>query len=429
MKLLLLTPQLPYPPQQGTSLRNFHIMRGLAADHEITLLSFLEPGQTVDPPQIAPLIELCHHIETVPAPARSTGLRLRQLLTTHLPDMAHRLYSPVFADRLRHLLAAYRFDVVQIEGIELARYLDVIRVANRGVKIVFDNHNAETELQRRNMQTDWQQPRRWLAAAYSWMQVGRLARFERWACASADWVTAVSETDKRHLQSLLSNLPISQSFDIAQDKSPISVIPNCIDITEYQNLAGLEHPLVADLSDLRFALVFSGKMDYRPNVDAVLWFADEVWPQILAARPSTTWAIVGQKPHARLERLRDVPGITVTGWVADVRPYLAGARVFIMPFRVGSGTRLKLIEAMAAGKPIVSTRVGAEGFPVVDGREIVLADTAEAMGTAVRRLLNDPAECTRLGAAARQFAAAYDWRVVIPKFNQIYEKLILTAGE
>ncbi len=404
MKLLLLTPQLPYPPQQGTSLRNFHILRGLAADHEITLLSFLEPGQTADPHQIAPLIVLCHHIETVPAPARSTGQRLRQLLTTRLPDMAHRLYSPAFADRLRHLLAANQFDVVQIEGIELARYIDVIRVASKDVKIVFDNHNAETELQRRNMQTDWRQPRRWPAAAYSWMQVGRLARFERWACKNADWVTAVSETDQRYLQS--PNLPIS-------------VIPNCIDITEYQT----------PMSSIPFDLVFSGKMDYRPNVDAVLWFADEVWPQILAARPSTTWAIVGQKPHPRLARLRGMPGITVTGWVEDVRPYLAGAALFIMPFRVGSGTRLKLIEAMAAGKAIVSTRMGAEGFPVVDGREIVLADGVEEMATAVLRLLDDLAERTCLGTAARQFAAAYDWRMVIPQFNQIYAKLVPITGE
>lgn len=401
MKLLFLTPQLPYPPQQGTSLRNFHIIRGLAAEHEITLLSFLEEGQTV---QNSPLTELCRHIETVSAPTRTTGQRLRQLLTTRLPDMAHRLYSPTFADRLRHLLATNQFDVVQIEGIELARYLDAIRVANKGVKIVFDNHNAETELQRRNMQTDWRQPRRWPAAAYSWVQVGRLARFERWACVGADWVTAVSETDQRHLQSLISQSP----------NLPISTIPNCIDIAEYQT----------PMSSIPFDLVFSGKMDYRPNVDAVLWFADEVWPQILTARPSTTWAIVGQKPHSRLDRLRDVPGITVTGWVEDVRPYLFAASLFIMPFRIGSGTRLKLIEAMAAGKAIVSTRVGAEGFPVVNGREIVLADGAAEMATAVLRLLNDPAERARRGEFARHFAAAYDWRIVIPQFNQIYRQLI-----
>lgn len=398
MKILLFTPQLPYPPHQGTSLRNFHIIRGLAVDHEITLLSFLEPGQTAVLAQIAPLASLCHQMETVPAPTRTTGQRLQQLLSTRLPDMAHRLYDPAYAGRLQSLLVAGDFDIVQVEGIELARYIDLIRVASKRVKIVFDDHNAETELQRRNMHTDLHQPRRWLAALYSWVQVGRLARFEKWACEQADGVTAVSEMDRHHLQSL-------------GLQRPVAVIPNCLDTAVYEST----------VAPIGYDLIFSGKMDYRPNVDAVLWFADEVWPLVQAARPSATWAIVGQKPHPRLERLRQVPGITITGWVEDVRPYLAGAHLFIMPFRVGSGTRLKLIEAMAAGKPIVSTRVGAEGFPVTDGREIVLADGAEEMGTAVLRLLDDPATCARLGAAARQFAAAYDWRVVIPKFNQVYE--------
>jgi glycosyltransferase involved in cell wall biosynthesis len=416
MKLLLLTPQLPYPPQQGTSLRNYHIIRGLAGEHEITLLSFLEEGQTAtsatlsagEPAQIAPLIDLCKRIETVPLPSRSPGKRLRQLLTTRQPDMAHRLYSPAFNGRLQHLLTKTHFDIVQIEGIELARMIEIIRQASPKTKVVFDNHNAETELQRRNMLTDLRQPRRWLAAAYSWVQARRLASFERWACEQADWVTAVSQTDQQHLQSLISQSP----------NLPISVIPNCIDTTLYQDLTAL-----GDLSGLSYDLVFSGKMDYRPNVDAVLWFADAVWPGIKAARPSTTWAIVGQKPHPRLDHLREWEGITVTGWVADVRPYLAGARVFIMPFRVGSGTRLKLIEAMAAGKAIVSTRIGAEGFAVADGRELVLADGAGEMGTAVLHLLQNPAERARLGQAARQFAAAYDWRVVIPQFNEVYRLL------
>jgi glycosyltransferase involved in cell wall biosynthesis len=165
-------------------------------------------------------------------------------------------------------------------------------------------------------------------------------------------------------------------------------------------------------------------MDYRPNIDAVLWFADAVWPKIVGERPSTTWAIVGQKPHARLERLRELPGVTVTGWVESVRPYLAGAGVYVMPFRVGSGTRLKLIEAMASGLAIVSTAVGAEGFPVQSGREIVLADGAEEMGTAVLHLLNHPEERARIGRNAIQFAQKYDWRVVIPAFAAIYDRLL-----
>lgn len=406
-QILMLTPQLPYPPHQGTSLRNFHIIRGLAESHSITLLSFIETSEVEM--QLGPLATLCRQIETVPLPPRSTSKRLRQLLFTRKPDMAHRLHSPEFSDNLLRLLAENAFDIVQIEGIELAPYLDKIRIANRSVKILFDDHNAETELQRRNMETDLRQIRRWPAAVYSWIQTRRLARFERGVCQQADWVTAVSQSDKEHLQTLMPNLPV-----------PISVIPNCLDIQSYAGGGGENE----DDTAFQFDLVFSGKMDYRPNVDAVLWFAAEVWPLVLAQRPSTTWAIVGQKPHSRLARLAELSGVTVTGWVAEVRPYIAGARLFIMPFRIGSGTRLKLIEAMAAGKAIISTAVGAEGFPVQSDREILLADEAGAMATAVLQLLDDPEKRRELGQAARQFAQNYDWRVVIPQFNDIYRSLM-----
>ena len=162
MKVLLLTPQLPYPPHQGTSLRNFHIIRGLAQACEVSLLSFLEPGQSTEAEHIGPLAELCQRIETVPVPQRTTGKRLYQLLATRRPDMAHRLFSQAFNIRLLQMLQADAFDIVQIEGIELARYLPVIRQGSPRSKIVFDDHNAETELQRRNFLTDLRQPRRWV---------------------------------------------------------------------------------------------------------------------------------------------------------------------------------------------------------------------------------------------------------------------------
>ena len=403
MKVLLLTPQLPYPPHQGTSLRNFHFIRGLAAGCEVSLLSFLEPGQTAVPDKIAPLAKLCQTIETVPMPQRTTAKRLQQLLATRRPDMAHRLFSQTFNTRLLQMLRAEPFDIVQIEGIELARYLPVIRQGSPRSKIVFDDHNAETELQRRNFLTDLHQPSRWVAAAYSVEQVRRLRRFERWACQQADWVTAVSDPDKIHLTQL------------TQGQTPITVIPNSLDVQQLR---------LEENNAIPGDILFSGKMDYRPNVDAMLWFVDEVWPRILQERPSTTFTIVGQKPHARLDRLRDAPGITLTGWVERIEPYLAGAKVFVLPFRVGSGTRLKLIEAMAAGKAVVSTAVGAEGFPVQHNRELVLVDDPMAMGTAVLDLLNDPTERQRLGQAAQQFAQQYDWRVVVPKFLEIYRQLL-----
>ncbi len=402
-KLLLLTPQLPYPAHQGTSLRNFHIIRGLADAYELTLLSFLEETQTAVPEKITPLLNLLTQLETVPVPLRTTGKRLRQLLSTRRPDMAHRLYDDAFGAKLIELLRKNSFAIVQIEGIELARYMEVVRTVSPTSKIVFDDHNAETELQRRNMLTDLRQPKRWVAAAYSWIQVQRLSRFERWALQNGDWSTAVSEKDKTLLQTL-ANDPAVQ----------ITAIPNCIDTPAYADIA--EEPILFDL-------LFSGKMDYRPNVDGVLWFADKVWPGIIAKRPSTTWAIVGQKPHPRLARLRHLQGVTVTGWVQSVRPYLAGATVYVMPFRVGSGTRLKLIEAMAAGKAIVSTKIGAEGFPVTDGRELSLVDEATEMETAVLQLLDDEQRRKEYGRVAQQFAQAYDWRVVIPAFKQIYRRI------
>ncbi|HEX6384569.1 MAG TPA: glycosyltransferase [Anaerolineae bacterium] len=424
--LLILTPQLPYPPQQGTSLRNYHIIRGLAGRHDITLLTFLEANETVDPQAIAPLLELCKALIIVPAPTRSLKQRLLQLLTTRRPDMAHRLASPFFDDQLRHLLSESRFDIVQIEGIELAPAIETIRqvnsVTNNGSRIVFDDHNAETELQRRNFVTDLAKAERWPAAAYSWVQIGRLRRFETWACRQADWVTAVSEADRRYLRSL-----------VPEGQTSISVIPNCIDVSEYDTYqlfsgSGGKDSAPKAGKPVAYDLVFTGKMDYRPNVDAVLWFADAIWPLIRRERPATTWAVVGQKPHPRLARLRSLEGVTMTGWVEDVKPYLAKANVYIMPFRIGSGTRLKLIEAMAAGKAIVSTATGAEGFPVQHNRELLLAERPDEVAAAVLHLLSHPQERQQLGEAARRFAQQYDWRAVTPAFDAIYQQLLQASS-
>lgn len=415
MDILLLTPQLPYPPHQGTSLRNFHIIRGLAERHSVRLLSFLESNQSMDAEVIRPLSTLCQTIETVPVPERTTRKRLQQLVTTRRPDMAHRLFSSAFNAKLRELLTENQFDIVQIEGIELARTIEIIRVVSPNSKIVFDDHNAETELQRRNFLTDLKVPRRWPAAAYSWLQVGRLRRFERWACLEADGVVAVSEADRDHLLGIIRKQKTKNGKQKTENGRWITVIPNSIDVTQYETVPD---------EVISFDLMFSGKMDYRPNVDAVLWFAEAVWPQIKKKRPFTTWAIVGQKPHARLDPLRELDGVTLTGWVDSMAPYLHGAAISIMPFRIGSGTRLKIIEAMAAKKAIVSTPIGAEGFPLRHDQELLLAETAVGLETAVLHLLNSPADQRRLGEAAYQFAQQYDWRNVVPQLDQVYNQIL-----
>lgn len=418
LRLLILTPQLPYPPQQGTSLRNYYIIRGLSERHQITLLSFHADSATSDAVSSSHLLEYCATVETVPQPRRTSFARFLQIAVGRRPDMALRLSSPEFVRVLSRLLERGRYHLVQVEGLELAFTIPTIRAASPDSRVVYDSHNAETELQRRALHTDLRNPRRWHAAVYSWLQVKRLRPYELWACRNADWVTAVSEPDRRRLRSLATGSPF-----------PVTVIPNCIDVRDYltdefDNAISVSELDSRSRSTHRWDLVFIGKMDYRPNVDAVLWFADEIWPLVRAKRPATTWAIVGQRPHARLSRLKTSPGVTFTGFVESVIPYLANAAVCIMPFRMGSGTRLKLIEAMAAGRAIVSTSVGAEGFPVEDGRELLLADSPEDMAEAILRLLDQPEQRKRIGRIARQFASKYDWRTVTPAFDAVYRRVL-----
>lgn len=398
MRLLLLTPQLPYPPHQGTSLRNYHLIAQLAQRHQVCLLSFLEPDQSLD--NAGPLRGLCEWVDVVPVPQRSSRSRLRQMLTTRQPDMAWRLWSQDFRDRLVRHLAEATFDVVQIEAIELAPYLPQVEEAESRPLIVYEDHNAEWVLQQRACLADLGSPARWPAAAYSFVQWMRLRAYEADACRRADHVVAVSEADQ---DAILAIAP----------EVKVTIVPNGVDLDEYVGYRGpVEH----------FDLVFTGKMDFRPNVDAMLWLGQQVWPLIRRGRPQTRLAIVGQRPHRRLEPLRAVPGITITGWVPDVRPYIAGSTVYVAPLRVGGGTRLKLLQAMAMRAAVVATSLGAEGFPVTHDHELLLADEPDSFAQAVLELLGDPERRARLGNAAQRFVAAnYGWHALVPRLEALYE--------
>lgn len=397
MRLLLLTPQLPYPPHQGTSLRNFNLIAQLAKRHQVCLLTFLEADQSLD--DAGPLLELCEWVDTLPVPWRNNTTRLRQMLTTRRPDMAWRLWSPAFRDRLAMRMAEAPFDVVEIEGIELAPYVPTIEAAQPRPLMVYDDHNAEWVLQKRACFTDLRIPRRWPAAVYSFVQWMRLKGYEADVCRRADRVVAASEADRDAILAV-------------EPEVTVSVVPNGVDLDEYTGYNGPVQP---------FDLVFTGKMDFRPNVDAMLWMGRDVWPLIRHRHPGARMAIVGQRPHPRLEPLREVSGITITGWVPDVRPYIAGATVYVAPLRVGGGTRLKLLQAMAMDASIVATSLGAEGFPVTHGRELLLADTPGDFAQAVLCLLEDPEQRAQMGTAARHFVeATYGWDALVPKLEALY---------
>jgi sugar transferase (PEP-CTERM/EpsH1 system associated) len=404
-RILVLTPQFPYPPHQGTTIRNYNLIAGLAQRHEVHLLSFGEPKQA----DRAAMDDLCRSVQVIRPPQRSMGQRWKGLLFSRLPDMAQRLPSALFQAALAAMLDREGPDVVEVEGIELAQYLFQAAEHRGGENrplLVFDDHNAEYVLQRRAFDTDVRQPKRWVGAAYSFVQWRRLREYERRACRVADRVVACSEADAQALRQLVSGLEPA-------------VVPNGVDMEYYTAPVS---PLDAQEGPGAQDLAFTAKMDFRPNVDAVLWFAQEVLPLIRRESPETRFWAVGKDPHPRLAVLADDPGIRLTGWVEDVRPYIATAAVYLVPLRIGGGTRLKVLEAMAMGKAIVSTALGCEGFDLVPGQELVIADTPADFASAVVTLLRDPERRARLGRAARRFAGArYDWHSIVPRLERVYE--------
>lgn len=440
MKILFLSPYPPYPPHGGGAMRIYHLICGIAARHEVICLTFA-PTEEAER-ALAPLHALCQlHVVRGPAP-RSLRQRAWTTLASPMPDMALRNASQAYADALHALLEAEHVDVVQAESIEMARYLDLARSWGRGdvgayrirpganrirpdrsdgadsipptrirPALVLDEFNAEFVLQRRAFLADAHKPRRWHAAAYSMAQWLKLAAYERAILRRSDAIIAVSDEDCQTLQNL-------------SPMAHIGVVPNGVDTASFSREA-LIREWIGALSFHAPVLIFSGTLDYRPNVDALTWFADEVLPRIREVYPSVRLLLIGKRPAPAVQRLATDDAIQLIGPVPDVRPYIAGASVYIVPMRVGGGVRFKLLEALSLEAPIVSTRMGAEGIAGLQhGEHCLLADTPDDFAAAVLRLLADEALGRRLGAAGRALVSAqYDWSAIIPRLEALYSEM------
>lgn len=405
-RVLLVAPQLPWPPHQGTTIRNLHVARELGRTCELGLLCFApldaDPG---------PLREACARIDILPPPPpRSLARRLADLPTTAVPDLARRLDDPAMRAAAARIGADGPWDVVQIEGMEMARHgyaaLAAARAAQaasraRLPRLVYDAHNAEWVLQDRAWRTDLRRPRTWPGALYSALQTAKIRRFERDLLARADATVAVSEADAAALRAL------------APD-ARIEVVPNGVDTEGYA--------VAPPGGEVDATCVFTGKMDFRPNIDAMTWFCREVWPRVRASRRDARLRIVGRDPAPRVAALHDPgAGVEVTGAVPDVRPYLAEAAVVAVPLRVGGGTRLKVLEAMAMAKAIAATSLAVEGLDLESGREALLADAPEDLAAAILRLFDAPEERAALGRRARlRVERDYRWSVLVPRIAALH---------
>jgi sugar transferase (PEP-CTERM/EpsH1 system associated) len=369
-------------------------MRHLARRHAITYLSFAD----LDQPRtdFDAMREVCERLETVPrrdVPKGSARFYVdaARFLVSREPYAVAKYRSPEYAARLRRLLNERAFDVVVCDFLPPV----VNMPADLPCPSVLFTHNVEAEIWRRHAETAGHPAKRALLAS----QWRRMLRFERAALERFDLVLAVSEADAATFRRLYPAV-----------RRQYHVVPTGVD-TDYFR------PRPADGDDRAEPgvprLVFTGSMDWLPNEDGMLYFCREVLPYIRRVAPDVRLSIVGRAPTPAVRRLAEDSRIEVTGRVDDVRPHVAGADVYIVPLRIGGGTRLKIFEAMAMGKAVVSTTVGAEGLPISHGRDILIADQPERFAAAVVRLLRDAEERGRLETAARQLVVErYDWSAV-----------------
>jgi glycosyltransferase involved in cell wall biosynthesis len=393
MNVLLLTQVLPYPPDSGPKVKTWNVLKYLAQHHAVTLVSFVRGDQSDETRHLA---RYCQAVHTVPMErgAIRDAWHMGRSFLTGQPFLMIRDDRKAMRDLVDQLSAEQHFDVVHADQLNMGQYAKRVPDALK----VLDAHNALWLLYKRLWETMSPGPRKWLLGR-DWRLLkayeGRLVR-------EFDAVLAVSHEDKAALQ------------EAAGHPVDITVIPIAIDTDEVAVIERDAEPR---------HILHIGTMYWPPNIDAVNWFAHEVYPLIRQQRPpDACFDIVGARPPQEIATLNgDRTGINVTGYVADPTPYLQRAALMVVPLRAGGGMRVKILNALAQGLPVVSTTLGVEGIGVTDGENILIADTPADFAAAVLRLLEDPALAARLCAAGRRLIEqTYDYRVACRPLEEVY---------
>lgn len=406
MRVLILAPHVPFPPDHGAALRNLEILRWLGARHDVSLVAFGDPD---DRPARAALLPYLRDLAVIPPPRRTTRARLRDLLTGE-PDLIRRLWSTELIAAARARLQPPGVDLVHVEGLEMYGMEEAARAGLVDPpRVVLDDHNAEYVLQRGAARTSIRRGE-FVGGAYSLIQARRLRRYEVAAARAADAILAVSEDDAAALRAIGARAKLGD---------PI-VVPNGVNLDHYRPPGRKRDGQTA---------LFIGKLDYRPNLDAVTWLLREIWPRVRAKNPRARLRIVGRGLSASLTRLGSRDGVELVGAVPDDRPAFDEADLLLVPMRMGGGVRLKVVQAMAMGLPLVATPAGIAGVPAEEGRHYLGATTASEFAAAILRALANPALRDDLAANSVALARdAYDWRVILPTLDRVYAELAAVTG-
>jgi glycosyltransferase involved in cell wall biosynthesis len=402
---ILYVSQMPAsPPRFGAQARIHGLMTELSRHHDLTAVMLVDHEFDIDECRRA-MQAYCREVVLIQNPYGRDGLakRLLQLRSMASTKSFERLrvVVPEMQQALDRVLRARRFDIVNLEFTFLG-HCD-LRQAPPGEKapaVVVDSHNIDYDIARQYASAGASFARR-LYAELNWR---KLRREELGTYRDADGVYLCSVADQ---QRLLGEIPSARTI----------VIPNAADVEFYK-------PRAADPQPDGRTIVFFGLMSYMPNIDGAGYFLQEIWPRIAEANPQARCKIIGGSPPASLTAFAG-PRIEFTGFVPDLRPHLAEAAVVVVPLRIGGGTRLKIVEAMAMGKATVSTTLGAEGIEAVPGRDILIADEPAAFADAVSRLLTEPGHAAQIGGSARQLSEArYAWSSAARALESFFRQIL-----
>jgi len=402
-RILMIWSQLPAPPDGGSDLRVHHLATQLARGHRVTLLAYGAAGDGRDWEGMARILDGVHRVSPPPdhalrrAGGRRTGSlirRSRQLTSLGRRSSFHlqALRSGEMQRAIDRVVRSGGFDIIQVESSGMMGY-----EFPGSSPVVLDEHNIEYELLDRVAGIEASPLRR----QFGRLEAAKVRREEQRFWSMVDGCVATSAVDEAAIRRACPSLPTA-------------VVPNAVDTDHFA-----PGPAAGDPD----RIVFVGRMDFRPNVDAVTWFALDVLPRVRRLHPSVVLTVVGDGAPPSVRRLAG-PGVVLTGRVDDVRPFVQGAGVVVAPLRAGSGTRLKVLEAMSMAKPVVSTAVGAEGLDVTHGEHLLLGDDPEEMAEQVLRLMADPGLGARLGAAGRALAVErYGWGAAAARLEAFHDEV------
>ncbi|MEK7829624.1 MAG: glycosyltransferase [Acidobacteriota bacterium] len=398
MKILWIKTELLHPVDKGGKIRTYEMLKQLKRDHHVTYLT-LDDG-TAAPNAREQAEEYCHELVTIPHWTRakfSVGfyVELLQNLFSRLPYAVKKYESAEMRQEIVRRVEQDKPDVVVCDFLPPS-----INVPERlGCATVLFQHNVEAMIWQRHYETQANPLKR----LYLYGQWRKMRALEQAECRRYDHVIAVSREDGEMMR---------RDYGIES----VTDVPTGVD-TEFFRPSSNAQPEPA-------SLVFTGSMDWIPNVDAINWFCLEILPLVRAKVPNVKLTVVGRKPGRELMELgRRDSSVIVTGRVDDVRPFMENASAYIVPIRIGGGTRLKIYEAMAMQVPMVSTTVGAEGLPVTDGEELLIADTPEDFAASVVRVLTDQKFALDLGLrAANTVRERFGWAGVAARFAEICQQ-------